>query len=168
MRLFELHRSVRVRRPIDEVFEFFSRPENLERITAPFLRFEILSELPVTMKVGAKIDYRLRIRGVPLRWRSEITTWDPPRCFVDEQLRGPYRLWIHEHGFEASSEGTIVSDHVRYRPIGGWVVDRLFVRRDVSRIFEYRERRLMEIFADSDSSLHGPHSGCRGANGPAG
>jgi len=152
LRTFEIERSTLIRRPVDEVFDFFSRAENLEKITPAFLRFKVLSRLPVDMKVGAKIDYRMRIHGFPLRWRSWITVWDPPRRFVDEQVRGPYRLWVHNHTFEASPEGTIVSDHVRYQPIGGWIVDRLLVRRDVQRIFEYREKRLQEIFSDDDST----------------
>ncbi len=134
-------------RPIGEVFSFFADAGNLEVITPPWLRFEILTPRPIVMRAGALIDYRLRLHGVPLRWRSEITVWDPPRRFVDEQRRGPYRRWIHEHTFAERDGGCEVRDLVRYRVPFGAAADRLFVRRDVGRIFEYRARRLAEIFA---------------------
>jgi len=95
---------------------------------------------------GTRIEYRLRLHGIPLRWRSRISDWDPPRRFVDVQERGPYRLWRHEHVFERREGGTLVRDRVEYAVPGGWVVDRLFVRRDLARIFEYRSRALQELF----------------------
>ena len=95
---------------------------------------------------SALIDYRLRLRGLPIRWRSEITTWQPPHRFVDEQRRGPYRMWIHEHTFTERDGGTLVGDHVRYAVPGGWLADRLLVRRDLETIFAYRQEKLTEIF----------------------
>ena len=103
------------------------------------------------MRVGTFIDYRLRIHGIPLAWRSEITAYDPPHRFADEQRRGPYRSWRHEHLFGETAEGTLVEDRVRYRPWGGWLADAMFVRRDLEGIFRFRQQRLRERLGSSDS-----------------
>jgi len=151
---YELRRSTWVAAEIGEVFAFFSDARNLERLTPPMLRFQILTPEPIEMAEGVLIDYRLRIRGVPIRWRTRIAVWDPPRRFVDEQLRGPYRLWRHEHSFEALDNGTLMRDVVRYRVPGGPVaplVHRLLVRRDVEAIFDFRELKLREFFGGEGS-----------------
>ena len=132
--------------PLEEVFSFFSDARNLERITPPWVRFRILTSGEIPMRLGALIDYRIRVHGVPLRWQSEITLWEPGRRFVDEQRRGPYRLWIHEHRFSAKDGGTLVEDRVEYAVPGGALVNRLFVAKDVAKIFDYRKRKLEEIF----------------------
>ncbi len=133
-------------RPRAEVFEFFADAGNLETLTPPLLRFQILTALPLALKSGSLIDYRLRLHGVPITWRTEITEWEPPYRFVDQQLRGPYRLWHHEHRFEETSEGTLTTDRVHYAflPIPG--VHRLLVEPDLRRIFAYRLKRMREIF----------------------
>lgn len=133
-------------RPRDVVFSFFADAGNLQSITPAWVNFSILSPLPIAMRAGALIDYRLRIRGIPLRWQSEITIWEPPHRFVDEQRRGPYRRWIHEHRFEEKDGGTLVIDEVRYQAPGGPWIARWLVKPDVERIFAYRERRLLELF----------------------
>jgi ligand-binding SRPBCC domain-containing protein len=133
-------------RPPAIIFPFFADAANLEAITPPWLRFEILTPRPIPMGVGTFIEYRLRVHGVPLHWQSEITAWEPPRRFVDEQRRGPYRTWVHEHTFTECDGGCVARDFVRYRAPGGWLADRLFVRHDVRRIFEYRARKLCRIF----------------------
>src|SRR3954468_23005074 len=97
-------------RPVTEVFMFFAEPGNLETLTPPWLRFHILTPQPILMRAGARIDYRLRVHGLPVRWQSEITAWEPPVRFVDEQRRGPYRVWVHEHTFEEGDGGTEVRD----------------------------------------------------------
>jgi ligand-binding SRPBCC domain-containing protein len=145
--VYTLRSEVHVPAPLDEVWPFFSNARNLERLTPSFLRFEVLTPDPIEMAVGTLIDYKLRVRGVPLRWQSEITVWDPPHRFVDEQRRGPYRCWIHEHGFEVDGDGTIARDLVQYDHIGGKLVNRLLVGPDVRKIFAYREKVLREIFA---------------------
>ena len=128
------------------MFPFFADAANLQRITPPWLRFEMLTPAPVEMRVGALIDYRLRVRGIPVRWRSEITHWAPPRRFVDEQRRGPYRLWVHQHSFTEADGGTRVEDTVEYAVHLGFVVQRFIVAPDLRSIFDYRERRLRELF----------------------
>jgi ligand-binding SRPBCC domain-containing protein len=132
--------------PRDEVFPFFAEAENLEAITPPHLRFRILTPLPIRMERGTLIDYRLMLRGLPVRWRSEITLWEPPERFTDEQRRGPYRFWIHEHIFEEDGDGTLVRDRVRYGVPGGAIVNRIFVAGDLRRIFQFRARKLQTVF----------------------
>jgi ligand-binding SRPBCC domain-containing protein len=144
-----LHTEQFIARPREEVFGFFADAANLQRITPPWVHFEIVSRQPVELGEGATIDYRLRIRGAPLRWRSLIAVWDPPHRFVDEQVRGPYRLWRHEHRFEEAPGGTRVIDHIEYRAPGGplaLLITRLLVRPDVERIFAWRQRALAGIF----------------------
>jgi ligand-binding SRPBCC domain-containing protein len=133
----------------DALFPFFADAGNLEEITPPWLRFEVITPRSLEMQVGALIDYRLRLHGLPLRWRSEITAWEPPRRFVDEQVRGPFRRWIHEHRLEARHDGTLVIDRVRYAVPGGALMNWIFVRRDVARIFSYRTAALGRRFAPS-------------------
>jgi ligand-binding SRPBCC domain-containing protein len=141
-----LQSSVRLGAPLAEVFPFFADARNLEALTPPWLRFEIVSPGAVEMRVGALIDYRLRVHGLPLRWQSEITAWDPPHRFVDEQRRGPYRTWRHEHRFTADGDGTLVEDDVTYAAPGGALVERLFVGRDLARIFAFRREALLRAF----------------------
>ena len=98
------------------------------------------------MHQGLRIDYRLKLHGVPLRWQSEISAWEPPTRFVDTQIHGPYRRWVHEHRFEEQAGGTLVLDAVDYAVYGGKWIERLFVSRDLNRIFEFRRQKLLEIF----------------------
>ena len=146
--LFTLETQFFLPRPLEIVFPFFADAGNLETLTPTWLRFEIVTPSPIVMHSGALIDYRLRLHSIPLHWQSEITAWEPPHRFVDEQRRGPYRTWIHEHTFTESKGGCEVRDFVRYAAPGGWLVDRLFVRHDVRRIFEYRTRKLQELFVN--------------------
>ena len=149
--LHRIHSTVRLAAPLESVFAFFADAANLELLTPGWLHFRILSPLPLAMAAGTRIDYRLRLRGVPIRWQSEITAWEPPYRFVDEQRKGPYRVWIHEHRFAVESrEGraplVVASDRVEYAVPGGRLVNRLFVARDLRRIFAYRGDRLRERF----------------------
>ncbi len=132
--------------PIEEVFAFFSDARNLERITPPNVRFRILTPTPIEMKVGALIDYKIRIKGLPMRWRTRISEWDPPHRFSDEQLIGPYHRWLHTHWFRPEGDGTRIGDRIEYRPRGGKIVNELFVKRDVRRIFAYRQQIMAELF----------------------
>jgi ligand-binding SRPBCC domain-containing protein len=128
------------------LFPFFADAGNLETITPPTLSFSVLNPPPIVMQAGLLIDYKLRLRGLPLRWQSEITVWDPPNRFVDEQRKGPYRIWHHEHVFTEQNGGTLATDNVRYAVFGGAIIERLFVRRDLTKIFTYRQRKLAELF----------------------
>ena len=145
MKIFELRTETLLRRPLAEVFAFFADAGNLEALTPPWLGFRILTALPIAMGPGTRIEYQIRLHGLPLRWRSEITAWHPPFRFVDEQRRGPYRLWIHDHTFQAEGEATRATDHVRYAVPGGALVERLLVRRDLERIFRYRQERVVAL-----------------------
>lgn len=138
-----------VPRPIDELFAFFSDATQLQAITPPWLHFQVLTPEPIEMFVGQRIDYRLRVRGLPLSWTSEITAWEPGERFVDEQILGPYSHWHHEHRFESVGPGTRVIDIVHYGVPGGALVHALFVRRDIEKIFAYRQQVLGEVFRSS-------------------
>ena len=142
--LFETQRTLE--RPIAEVFEFFSDAHNLVMITPPELRLEVLTPAPIEMLPGTLIDYRLKLHGIPLRWQSEITEWNPPHSFADEQRRGPYRLWRHTHTFDETENGVVVGDSVAYAVWGGGLVNKFFVRPDIEKIFAYRSKQLDEIF----------------------
>jgi ligand-binding SRPBCC domain-containing protein len=153
MREFTLDTQQTLDSPIGLVFAFFSDARNLEQITPPFLNFHITSPTPIQMRVGAEIDYALSLHGARFTWKSRITVWEPGVRFVDEQVKGPYRLWVHEHRF-ASAAGnparTVVTDRVRYA-VPGWFLETpihaLFVRPRLKTIFAYRAeatRRLIE------------------------
>lgn len=152
MRIREFHCEQWVPQPLEKVFPFFADAANLQLITPPWLNFEIATPQPIEMAVGTMIDYRLRIRGIPARWRSEITEWEPPRRFVDEQRRGPYRLWRHEHTFEARDGGTLCRDHVKYAVPFDFLTHRWLVRPDIERIFAWRTMKLTERFGDCTAS----------------
>lgn len=142
----ELRREQRLPGSPEEVFAFFADARNLESITPPLLAFRMLTPDPIVMAAGTLLRYRLRVRGVPVSWLSEIKEWDPPHRFVDEQLEGPYALWHHTHTFEPDgSGGTVMRDEVRYAlPLGGLgeLAHRLLVRGDLERIFDYRAERV--------------------------
>ena len=139
-----LERDIWLPRPRAEVFEFFSNAANLEVLTPPWLHFHILNP-SLVISQGALIDYRLRIHGIPLTWRSEISRWNPPSSFVDEQRKGPYRRWVHTHTFRDERGGTRVGDSVEFEVPLGWLVGGL-VMRDVNRIFAFREQALRQRF----------------------
>lgn len=138
--------SVLLRHSRPAVFDFFARAENLNVLTPPWLHFSIVTPLPIEMGVGTVIAYRIRLRGIPVRWVSQITRWEPPFSFEDTQVRGPYSRWVHRHVFEEVPEGTLAIDDVSYRVPGGRLVNRLFVAGEVKRIFEHRRARLLEHF----------------------
>ena len=130
----------------DAVFSFFADARNLETITPPWLSFAIVTPEPIAMHSGSRIDYRLRVHGFPVSWRTEISAWEPPFRFVDKQLCGPYRQWIHTHTFEEKDGGTLCRDVVKYVVPGGRLINWLMVRRDVEKIFSYRRESLLARF----------------------
>ena len=142
---YNLERIQMIQLPRDEVFKFFSDAFNLERITPSFLNFRILTKAPIDIQEGTLIDYRIRLFGVPMNWRTRIERFEPNSEFVDTQIIGPYVLWHHTHVFETTAEGTLMKDVVRYRlPMGviGRMVHWLFVRRTLERIFDFRRDAL--------------------------
>ncbi|MFT5286199.1 MAG: ligand-binding SRPBCC domain-containing protein [Planctomycetota bacterium] len=145
-----LWREQLVRRSLEDVFGFFSAPQNLEALTPSWLRFRVLGSSSPVMKAGTTIDYRLRVHGIPIRWRSLISAWEPPFGFVDEQVRGPYRSWVHRHSFRETEEGVVVTDYVEYAVLGGALIDRLFVGRDLRRIFDHRYETLAKLLPDDE------------------
>jgi len=146
MKTFHFRASLTLPCDRARLFDFFSDAMNLEKITPPWLKFNVITPGPLQIEKGTIIDYKLRVRSVPIRWRSQISVWEPPFRFVDEQLRGPYRVWIHEHKFTEVDGGTLCEDHVQYAPIGGAIINRLLVAKDVRTIFEYRSAVLQQLF----------------------
>jgi ligand-binding SRPBCC domain-containing protein len=156
-REYVLEREQRVERPIAEVFDFYGEALNLEAITPPWLGFEVTTP-EVVMRPGARIEYRLKLHGVPVRWRTRIDAWEPPHRFVDVQTHGPYALWHHTHEFEPDGPGaTILRDRVRYAlPFGplGEIARKLLVRRDLERIFDHRRDAVGRLLKSSSSDTH--------------
>jgi len=140
------------------VFDFFSKSENLTRITPPFLQFHVASQSTPQLGEGTDIAYRLRVRGLPMRWQSRITQWAPNACFVDDQRSGPYRVWHHTHRFWAYQGGTVVEDSVRYALPAIPLISRLvqpLVDRDIASIFAYRNRVLPACLAQGNEKKTG-------------
>jgi ligand-binding SRPBCC domain-containing protein len=147
---YVLEREQIFRRPRAEVFEFFADAANLERITPPELNFHIITPQPIEVRKGTLIDYELKLRGIPIKWKTEITQWNPPHDFVDTALRSPYKQWIHLHVFEERADGreTYMKDLVRYRlplePLGD--IAHFYVKKELAYIFYYRRQVIEKIF----------------------
>jgi len=144
-----LERKQIIERPLTEVFDFFADAGNLERITPPELNFHITTPQPIDVKKGALIDYELKLRGIPIKWKTEITQWNPPFDFVDTALESPYKQWIHLHTFEEGDSGeTIMRDRVHYRlplePLGD--IAHWYVKKELKYIFDYRYKIIEEMF----------------------
>ena len=156
MSTYRLIREQVISRPLDEVFAFFADARNLETLTPPWLRFEILTPGQIEMRAGAIIQYALRVHGLPVHWTTAITAWNPPHEFVDVQLRGPYVLWHHRHTFEAVGNSTRMIDEVSYRLPLGWfgrAMHSVMVRRDLKTIFDYREQMVRQILESTPSKI---------------
>ena len=143
-----LKRSLTLSLPRERVFEFFADAGNLERITPPELNFQIITPQPINIKKGALIDYKLKLRGLPLTWKTEISEWNPPVSFVDRALKSPYKQWIHRHIFtELEENKTLIEDEVRYRlpfePFGDLM--HFLVRRELEYIFDFRQKTVAAI-----------------------
>jgi len=150
-----LEREQHIDRPLAEVFDFFAHVENLGRITPPWLHFQIRSALPIQMRVGAQIDYTIRLVAVPMRWRTRIVVWEPQRRFVDLQERGPYALWEHAHEFAPQGAGVRMIDRVRYALPLGWLgraTHAVAVRRALAAIFDYRAAQIDALLAAREAS----------------
>jgi ligand-binding SRPBCC domain-containing protein len=146
--MFHIFEKEIVNADIHSVFDFFSKAENLEQLTPSIVGFKIVTPLPIAMQKGTLIDYKIKVHGVPIKWKTLISEWEPPYRFIDEQLKGPYLYWIHEHQFRSINENqTEIIDSVNYRPIGGKIVHYLFVKRDLDKIFSYRKKKIIEVFS---------------------
>lgn len=150
---YVLKASTKVNQPLKEVFDFFSNAENLEFLTPEFLNFRIITKLPIEMKEGQLIDYKISLHGIPIKWRTLISEWKPQEYFSDKQLKGPYLLWEHRHNFQAVDGGssTVASDIVHYRVPGGRVfgaiLNRYFIKPELVRIFTHRKTQLHASFS---------------------
>ena len=143
-----LTRSMTLDLPREKVFDFFSDAGNLERITPPELSFHIVTPQPFDIEKGTLIDYKLNLRGFPVRWRTEISVWNPPHEFVDRQIKGPYKQWIHRHTFtELDENKTLIEDEVKYRlpfePFGDAI--HFLIRKQLDYIFDFRQKAVAEI-----------------------
>jgi len=159
LQIHELRRETRIPAPPEEVFSFFSDAANLDRLTPAWLGFRILTPPPIVMRRGALIEYSLKLYGVRFRWETEIKAWEPCRRFVDEQIRGPYLYWSHEHLFTPEGEGTRMADHVKYA-VPGFVfeplIHPLFIKGRLERIFEHRGRTIQHIFGPGPAGEQRP------------
>ena len=157
MKIYELNVSHQVNAPIEEVFDFFSKPENLSKITPAKMGFNVLTPSPIKMQRGALIEYTIRVFGFPLRWRTLITAYEPPKKFVDEQLKGPYSFWHHTHTFEAIDQGVEMKDIVRYSiPFGvlGRLLHFLWIKNDLKKIFNHRKKVIDKILVSNYQEKH--------------
>ena len=150
MKTYTLERDQWIPRPLEELLPFFADARNLEAITPPWLHFGLLPPVPESVEQGVRIEYRLKLGGIPIRWRTRIRDWDPPRGFVDVQERGPFALWEHSHHFQSLPGGVVMRDVVRYAPpLGplGRVAHALALRSTLSAIFDHRFARVAERFS---------------------
>ncbi len=149
MKVYTLKKEQKISKGISDVFDFFSKPENLAKITPSKMRFKILTPVPIEMKEGALIDYTVRVLGFPIRWRTLITKYEPPNIFIDQQLKGPYSLWHHTHTFTKISDSeTLIKDIVVYTiPFSffGRIIHSLYIKRDLDKIFSYRKDKIADL-----------------------
>jgi ligand-binding SRPBCC domain-containing protein len=149
MKTFEINMKQYINKPLDVVFEFFSKPENLEMITPESLSFNILTPTPIKMEKGSLIDYTIRLFGIPIHWRTLISDYEPPFRFVDQQIKGPYTFWHHTHTFQQVDGGVEIIDKVKYSLPMGWLgtlVHSIWVRKDLEKIFEHRKTVIQDYF----------------------
>ena len=153
MKLYTLDSIQFINKPIEDVFEFFSNPDNLSVITPPKLGFKILTPTPIKMSVGRLIDYKIYLMGIPIHWRTLITNFDPPHTFIDQQIKGPYTIWHHTHTFQKVDGGVEIKDRVVYSipfSILGRILNFLWIRKDLENIFNYRKKVIDELFGNDD------------------
>ena len=153
MKLYTLESNQFINKPIEEVFQFFSKPENLSVITPAKLGFKILSPNPIKMEVGRLIDYNIYLLGIPIHWRTLITDYEPPNMIVDQQIKGPYAMWHHTHTFHKVKGGVEIKDRVVYSiPFGflGRLLNYLWIKRDLNNIFLHRKKVIDKLFENND------------------
>ena len=139
-----------INRPLSEVFEFFSKAENLNKLTPPILEFKIITPLPIKMEKGTFIDYKIKLNGISFKWKTQITAWENNHRFIDTQIKGPYKIWIHEHLFEEENGQVKMTDTVQYLSPGWFlepIINKLYISKKVEEIFAYRTIELDKLFA---------------------
>ena len=157
MKTFQFTTQQFVPQPLSAVFPFFERPENLAAITPSWLGLRITTASPIQMREGTVIEYSIKVMGIRIGWKSRISEYDPPRAFVDEQLKGPYSFWHHTHRFLEVDGGTLLADEIRYgMPFGivGQIVHRLVVRKQLQSIFHYRAQAIERMFGHAEPVAH--------------
>ena len=160
MKTFQLNKTQVINDSIDNVFDFFSKPENLKIITPEKLSFNILTPAPIDMNKGTVIDYTIRLFGIPVHWRTLITKYNPPYEFVDEQIKGPYNFWHHTHKFKKVDGGVEISDRVIYSiPMGiiGSVLHFIWIKRDLEKIFLHRKEVIENILVNNNPDENQDH-----------
>lgn len=153
MKTYEINTTQFIEKPLETVFNFFSKPENLERITPENLSFKVLTPTPIKMEKGALIDYTIRIVVVPIHWRTYISKYDPPYEFVDEQVKGPYAFWHHTHTFKEVDGGVEINDKVKYAiPMGilGRFMHAVYIKNNLKKIFSHRKAVIENVFLDEE------------------
>ena len=153
MKLYTLDSIQLIEKPIEDVFNFFSKPKNLSVITPQKLGFKILTPTPIKMGTGCIIDYKIHLIGIPIHWRSLITDFNPPHMFVDQQIKGPYTMWHHTHTFQEVKDGVEIRDRVVYSlPIGifGRILNYYWIRKNLQNIFNYRKKVINKLFENND------------------
>jgi len=155
MKIYQLERMQTLPVSREELFRFFEQPENLSRVTPSSVGFNILTPAPIEMKTGLVLDYTIKVLGFPIRWTTLISSYDPPKRFIDVALRSPYAFWHHTHTFKQNDDGsTIMTDQVRYAlgfgPFGP-IVHALFVKRKLKHIFDYRAEVIAELLKPGSS-----------------
>ena len=149
MKVYEIRKTQFLNNSLDIVFNFFSRPENLKKITPEKLSFKIITPPPINMGKGTIIDYTIKLFKFPIHWRTIITTYEPPHLFVDQQLKGPYKFWHHSHTFESKNGGVEIIDRVQYIVPLGWIgqiLNYFWIAPDLEKIFEYRKNVIHKYF----------------------
>jgi len=148
MKVYSLKRKQFIKLPIEKVFDFFSKPENLEKITPSSLSFKIITPIPIDMSKGALIDYTIKLFFYPVHWRTIISDYNPPYSFIDQQIKGPYKFWHHSHEFKEVNDGVEIIDNVKYSvPFGvvGRLAHKIWIRNELNKIFDYRMKIINDL-----------------------
>ncbi len=146
--MYNYNQTQKLNMKLEELFEFFQKPENLERVSPSWVNFNIKSKLPLVMKEGAEFEYTIKLLGIPMNWKTRIIEYSPPEIFIDEQVKGPYKKWIHTHKFKQANGFVLMEDNVDYDLYGGvlkGIIHQLFVKKSVEKIFEYRREAIEKV-----------------------
>jgi len=147
--LYVYKQQQKIGKPLADLFPFFEKPENLSLLTPKWLSFKIKSKEPLSMKEGARFEYTIKLFGIPMHWETLITKYEPPFQFVDEQLKGPYKVWIHTHSFIENNEQVLMTDEVKYDLYGGFlkgIINHFFIKHSIKQIFRFRKAAITEFF----------------------